>query len=133
MCPLLHSIPRCLVTQLSVCYPNQSSTLHVQPIFKSQILTRRECYRRIAFRHAIANCPSSMPRISYNNIHPPTPSQKTTPVGSPKRLLQYVRSYRPYLEAMSSITNEGTRHAVVTRGPLYPVMGYHDQGFPHYL
>jgi hypothetical protein len=38
-------------------------------------------------------------------------------VGYPWLLIQYIRSYRPYLKAVSSICNLRTRHAVVTRDP----------------
>jgi hypothetical protein len=36
----------------------------------------------------------------------------------PRLLIQYIRSYPPYLEAVSSIRNLRTRHAVVTRHPV---------------
>jgi hypothetical protein len=39
-------------------------------------------------------------------------------VGCPRLLIQYIRSYPPYLDAFSSIRNLRTRHAVVTRDPL---------------
>jgi hypothetical protein len=35
------------------------------------------------------------------------------PVGCPRLLIQYIRSYPPYLEAVSSIRNPRTRHVVV--------------------
>jgi hypothetical protein len=38
-------------------------------------------------------------------------------VGCPRLLIQYIRSYPPYLEAAPSIGNLRTRHAVVTRDP----------------
>jgi hypothetical protein len=38
-------------------------------------------------------------------------------VGCPRLLIQYIRSYPPYLEAVSSIRNLRTRHAAVTRDP----------------
>jgi hypothetical protein len=38
-------------------------------------------------------------------------------VGCPRLLNQYIRSYPPYLEAVSSIRNLRTRHAMVTRDP----------------
>jgi abortive infection bacteriophage resistance protein len=37
------------------------------------------------------------------------------PVGSPQLLIQYIRSYPPYLKAVSSIRNLKAHHAVVTR------------------
>jgi hypothetical protein len=40
------------------------------------------------------------------------------PVGCPLLLIQYIRSYPPYLEAVFYICNLRTRHAVVTRDPL---------------
>jgi hypothetical protein len=39
-------------------------------------------------------------------------------VGCHRLLIQYIRSYPPYLEAVSSIRNLRRRHAVVTRDPL---------------
>jgi hypothetical protein len=39
-------------------------------------------------------------------------------VGCPRLLIQYIRSYRPYLEAISFIRSLRTRHPVVTRDPL---------------
>jgi hypothetical protein len=38
-------------------------------------------------------------------------------VGCPRLLIQYIRSYPPYLEAVFSIRNLRTRHALVTRDP----------------
>jgi hypothetical protein len=40
-------------------------------------------------------------------------------VGCPRLLIQYIHSYSSYLEAVSSIDNLRTRHAVVTKNPLY--------------
>jgi hypothetical protein len=42
-------------------------------------------------------------------------------VGSPQLLIQYIHSYPPKLEGVSSICNLRTRHAMVTRDP--PNMG----------
>jgi hypothetical protein len=39
-------------------------------------------------------------------------------VGCPRLLIQYICSYPPYLQAISSIRNPSTRHAVVTKDPL---------------
>jgi hypothetical protein len=50
---------------------------------------------------------------------PPNPQAGRPPlVGCPRLLIQYIRSYPPYLEAFSSNRNLRTRHAVVTRDPL---------------
>jgi hypothetical protein len=38
-------------------------------------------------------------------------------VGCPRLLIQYIHSYPPYLEAVSSIRNVRTRHAMATRDP----------------
>jgi hypothetical protein len=38
-------------------------------------------------------------------------------VGCPRLLIQYIRSYPPCLEAVSSVRNLRTRHAMVTRDP----------------
>jgi hypothetical protein len=48
----------------------------------------------------------------------PNPQDGGPPlVGCPRLLIQYIRSYPPYLEGVSSIHNLRTRHAVVTRNP----------------
>jgi hypothetical protein len=39
-------------------------------------------------------------------------------VGCPRLRIRYIRSYPPYLKAVSSIRNPRTRHAVVTVDPL---------------
>jgi hypothetical protein len=55
----------------------------------------------------------------------PTPNPKAGGpplVSCPRLLIQYIRSYPPYLEGVSSIRNLRTRHAVVTRDP--PNMEY---------
>jgi hypothetical protein len=49
----------------------------------------------------------------------PNPQAGDSPlVGCPRLFIQYIRSYPPYLEDVSSIRNLRTRHAVVTRDPL---------------
>jgi hypothetical protein len=50
----------------------------------------------------------------------PTPNPQTggpPPVGCPRLLIEYILSYPPYLEGVSSIHNLRTHHAVVTRDP----------------
>jgi hypothetical protein len=48
----------------------------------------------------------------------PTPSARGPPlVGCSRLLIQYIRSYPPYLEAVPSIRNLRTRNAVATRDP----------------
>ena len=42
----------------------------------------------------------------------PTPKLEDRLRGSPRLLIQYIRSYPSYLEAVSPIRNLGTRHAV---------------------
>jgi hypothetical protein len=50
---------------------------------------------------------------------PPNPQAGgPAPVGCPRLLIQYIRSYPPYLEAVSSIHNLKMCHAVVTGDPL---------------
>jgi hypothetical protein len=50
---------------------------------------------------------------------PPNPQAGgPPPVGCPRLLLQYIRSYPPHLQAVSSIRKLRTRRAVVTRDPL---------------
>jgi hypothetical protein len=53
-------------------------------------------------------------------VSPPSNPQAGGPptVGYPRLLIQQIRSYPPYLEAVSSIRNQRTRHAVVTVDPL---------------
>jgi hypothetical protein len=49
----------------------------------------------------------------------PKPQAKGPPFDScPRLLVQYIRSYPPYLEAVSHIRNLRTRHAVVTGAHL---------------
>jgi hypothetical protein len=45
------------------------------------------------------------------------PSWRATPCRLSATAIQYIRSYPPYLEAVSSIRNLSTRHAVVKKGP----------------
>jgi hypothetical protein len=53
-------------------------------------------------------------------VSPPPNSQAGGPptAGCPQLLIQYIRSYPSYLEAVSSIRNQRTRHALVTVDPL---------------
>jgi len=55
--------------------------------------------------------------------HPSTP-QAGGPavVGCPRLFIQYIHSYPPYLEAVSSIHNLRTRCVMVTRDPLNMVL-----------
>jgi hypothetical protein len=49
----------------------------------------------------------------------PTPSLEDHPVvGSLRLLIQYIRNYSPYLQAVFSIRNLRVRHAAVTRDTL---------------
>jgi hypothetical protein len=58
---------------------------------------------------------------------PPNPQARgPPPVGCPRLLIQYIRSYRPYLEDVSSIRNLRTRHAVV-KGDPFNVGDYWDE------
>jgi hypothetical protein len=52
-------------------------------------------------------------RSSYPSPNPE--SGGPAPVGSTWLLIQYIRSYPPYLDAISPIRNPRTRHTVVTR------------------
>jgi hypothetical protein len=63
--------------------------------------------------------------ILYDEMFYPTPNSHAGGpplVGCPRLLIQYIRSYPPYLEAVSSVLNPRTRRAVVTRDP--PNVGY---------
>jgi hypothetical protein len=52
-------------------------------------------------------------------LAPPKPqAEESPPVGCLTLPTQYIRSYPPYLKAVSSIRNPRTRHAVVTVDPL---------------
>jgi hypothetical protein len=58
--------------------------------------------------------------IFYGELLAPRPTPKAggSPlVGCPRLLIQYIRRYPPYLEAVSSIRNLRTHHVVVTRDP----------------
>jgi hypothetical protein len=56
---------------------------------------------------------------------PPNPQAGGPPtVVCPRLLIQYIRSYPPYLETVSSIRNPRTRHAVVT-GSLVTIIKLH--------
>jgi hypothetical protein len=46
-------------------------------------------------------------------------------VGCPRLLIQYIRSDPPYLEAVSSIRNRRTRHAVVTVAVISSISNNH--------
>jgi hypothetical protein len=52
------------------------------------------------------------------NLPPNPQAGGPLPVCCPRLLIQYIRSYPPYLEAVSSIRNLRTRHAVVTEDTL---------------
>jgi hypothetical protein len=53
-------------------------------------------------------------------VSPPPNRQAVGPLtlGCRRLLIQYIRSYPPYLETVSSIRTPSTRHAVVTVNPL---------------
>jgi hypothetical protein len=56
-------------------------------------------------------------------VSPSQPQAEWSPtVGCPRLFIEYIRSYPPYLEAVSNNRNLRTRHAVVTGDPLN--MGY---------
>jgi hypothetical protein len=82
-----------------------------------------------------------MPFVTFRNMFlflrwevvspPPNPQAGGPPLaGCPRLLIQYIRSYAPYLEAFSSTRNLRTRHAVVTRDPLN--MGGHSAVSEYY-
>jgi hypothetical protein len=56
------------------------------------------------------------------HVQPPQPGGAPL-VGSPRLLIQYIRSYPPYLEAVSSIRNLRACHVVMTRDPFYSSFG----------
>jgi hypothetical protein len=65
-------------------------------------------------------CPGPRLLINFYNKHifTPNPQAGCRPlVCSPRLLIQYIRSYPPYLEVVSSIRNLRTRHAMATRDP----------------
>jgi hypothetical protein len=71
--------------------------------------------------------PSPRPCVTFRNgliftvRHcQPNPEAGGPPLfGSPRLLIKYIRSCPQYLEAISSIRNPRTHHAVVTRDPLH--------------
>jgi hypothetical protein len=56
----------------------------------------------------------------------PTPKLEDHPLSAVSTAIQYIRSYPPYLETISSIRNLRTRHAVVTRDPTKSGMDWID-------
>ncbi|KAJ4446561.1 hypothetical protein ANN_13258 [Periplaneta americana] len=61
-------------------------------------------------------CPSQTSGFNVPNYVSPSPNpQAGGPplIGCPRLLIQYIRSYPPYLEAVSSIRNLRKRHAMV--------------------
>jgi hypothetical protein len=60
--------------------------------------------------------------LTVRSCYPTANSQAGGPplVDCPRLLIHYIRSCPPYLEAVSSIRNLRTRHAVVTRDPSNP-------------
>jgi hypothetical protein len=69
---------------------------------------------------ALCNTSQDTGFLRRGTVNPPSdPQAGVTPlVGCPRLLIQYIRSYPPYMEAVSFIHNLRTRHAVVTRDPL---------------
>jgi hypothetical protein len=55
----------------------------------------------------------------------------TTSVDCPRLLMQRIRRYPPYLQAVSSIRNLRTRHAVLTRANRLALLSYRVFRSPH--
>jgi hypothetical protein len=73
---------------------------------------------RTSFRLCLVFC-NKYWVLRWGLLAPPNPQAGRPPtVGSPLLHIQYIRSYPPFLEAVSSIRNPRTRHAVVTVDPL---------------
>jgi hypothetical protein len=91
--------------------PNRMSIFHsLGHLFKESVQVRGP------FWHFVRN----FFFLRWGVVRPTPNSQAGGPplVGCLRLLIQYIRSYPPYLEAISSIRNLRTRHAVVTRDPL---------------
>jgi hypothetical protein len=92
---------------------NLFDPVHTIPSLKSIIQIISPCPRLlVSFRNKI---------IFYGEeLLAPTPNPHAVGpliVGRPRLLIEYIRSYPPYLEAVSSIRIMRTRHALVTRNP----------------
>jgi hypothetical protein len=122
----------------SVRFVSQISTVHTIPSYLSDFL-HSTC--QISYPFSLAYIVyrknlSLRPFVTFRNkiiflqwgVGSSTPNpQAGGPllVGSPRLLMQYIYIYPPYLEAVSSIRNLRTRHAVVTRDPLNMVQRPH--------
>jgi hypothetical protein len=127
--PPFSHLASCTPTKCNLYFPNSLATGFNEPILlrtlhpKCQIiyfLVPGSCQR--------VHPGTSLPFMICNKLEvsrwgvvSPPPNHQAggpPPVGCPRLFIQYIRSYPPYLEAVSSIRNLRTRHAVVTGDPL---------------
>jgi hypothetical protein len=127
------------VSHLTSCIPTKSNLYF--DIYFATVMSEPALYRLLTFHMPnLISIFLSLGRLSKESVEVrdplwhfvtqlcftmrscyPTPnSQAGGPslVGCPRLIIQYIRSCPPYLEAVSSIRNPRTRHAVVTRGPF---------------
>jgi hypothetical protein len=111
-------------TQSTPSHPLSLRSIHTSDVPRSKSQVHFLALRSIIQR--ISSCPRFL--MNFRNrliflrwgVVSPTPNpQAGGPplVGCPRLLIQYIRSYPPYLEAVSSIRKLRTRHAVVTWDP----------------
>jgi hypothetical protein len=100
-----------IVTFVVICIPAISHgnyTFNLITVQKSLGSTRYKHFATSLFLRRGIVSPRSNP-----------PARGPTLVVCPRLLTQYIRSYPPYLEAVSSIHKLKTCHAVMTRVPLH--------------
>jgi hypothetical protein len=89
----------------------------------------RACHWSLSWATCQRIRPSPRPCVTFRNMlvfygekflcpHQTSQTRRPHLVGCPQLLIQYIRSYPPYLETVSSIYNPKMRHAVVTRSRL---------------
>jgi hypothetical protein len=103
---------------------NRLLTFHVP-----NLISFFRCFRRaresVRFRDPCTNFATNITFYDGELLAPrPSQAEGPPPVGCPRLLIQYICNYPPYLEAVSSIRNPRTRHAVVTVDPLNMDINY---------
>jgi hypothetical protein len=96
-----------------LCSQSRTSQRFMEPEDSSPCSQQPSCPR------LLVNFRNNLIFLRWGVVSPtPNPQAGGPPlIGCPRLLIQYINSYPPYLEAVSSIRNLRTRHAVVTRDP----------------
>jgi hypothetical protein len=111
---------QCSQEPSSCPYLNQIDAVHTTPSYLSKIHQKT----RLGPRSFVTFCNKLI--VLNRGVLSPTPNP---PAGGPplvgclQLLIQYIRSYLPHLEAVSSIRNLRTRHVVVTKDPPLVYIG----------